>query len=124
MQRSTSRILTTHTGSLPRPPELVDQVMQDHDQRRLSSRPEFANQVKDAVVAVAPAVTADLAVVPAVTVVSAVTPAVTRDLDRRAGGDVQRGGVGGRTVQHECAGREDTREGGGGARVTCGHGAV
>ena len=27
MQRSTDRILTTHVGSLPRPPELLRQIM-------------------------------------------------------------------------------------------------
>ena len=31
MQRSTNRILTTHTGSLPRPPALVQLLLEDQD---------------------------------------------------------------------------------------------
>src|SRR5215217_6471928 len=48
MQRSTDRILTTHTGSLPRPDDLVA-LLEGHDQRELRSQPGFAARVKEAV---------------------------------------------------------------------------
>ena len=38
MQRSTDRILTTHTGSLPRPDDLVS-LLERHDQREARSEP-------------------------------------------------------------------------------------
>src|SRR5262250_2523023 len=43
MQRSTARILTTHTGSLPRPAALV-QMMEGHDQREARAHPGFMSQ--------------------------------------------------------------------------------
>src|SRR5262249_22876872 len=48
MHRSTDRILTTHTGSLPRPDELVT-LLEARDQREARSAPEFDARVKDAV---------------------------------------------------------------------------
>jgi 5-methyltetrahydropteroyltriglutamate--homocysteine methyltransferase len=48
MQRSTERILTTHTGSLPRPDDLVGMV-EGHDQQELRNNPTFEQRVKDAV---------------------------------------------------------------------------
>jgi 5-methyltetrahydropteroyltriglutamate--homocysteine methyltransferase len=48
MKRSTDRILTTHTGSLPRPAELVAR-MAGRDQRELVTTPEFDLQVATAV---------------------------------------------------------------------------
>jgi 5-methyltetrahydropteroyltriglutamate--homocysteine methyltransferase len=48
MQRSTERILTTHTGSLPRPDDLVTMV-EGHDQQELRDNPAFEQRVKDAV---------------------------------------------------------------------------
>ena len=33
MKRSTERILTTHTGSLPRPPEVVDLLVAEEEDR-------------------------------------------------------------------------------------------
>src|SRR5258705_5732504 len=48
MKRSTDRILTTHTGSLPRPPDLV-QTVEGHDQRELRANPVFESQVKRAI---------------------------------------------------------------------------
>jgi 5-methyltetrahydropteroyltriglutamate--homocysteine methyltransferase len=51
MKRSTERILTTHTGSLPRPPDLV-QIVAGRDQREARADPGFEKQVKEAVVAV------------------------------------------------------------------------
>ena len=51
MKRSTERILTTHTGSLPRPPDLVETVA-GHDQRESRANPAFDGQVKQAVSAV------------------------------------------------------------------------
>jgi 5-methyltetrahydropteroyltriglutamate--homocysteine methyltransferase len=49
MQRSTDRILTTHTGSLPRPPELLE-ILEGHDQREARAHPQYANLVQSAVV--------------------------------------------------------------------------
>src|SRR5262245_31065599 len=48
MKRSTERILTTHTGSLPRPPDLVAAV-EGRDQRQLRDNPAFNGQVRQAV---------------------------------------------------------------------------
>src|SRR5215831_1872754 len=48
MQRSTGRILTTHTGSLPRPTALV-QMVEDHEQREVRAHPGFTSQVHTAV---------------------------------------------------------------------------
>jgi 5-methyltetrahydropteroyltriglutamate--homocysteine methyltransferase len=49
MQRSTDRILTTHTGSLPRPAEL-GAMGERKDQRELSADPRYSDDVRDAVV--------------------------------------------------------------------------
>ena len=47
MQRSTERILTTHTGSLPRPPALLEALQKrDHGERDGFA---LAGQVRDAV---------------------------------------------------------------------------
>jgi len=51
MQRSTARILTTHTGSLPRPAALV-QMVEGYDQREVRAHPGFTSQVQAAVAAV------------------------------------------------------------------------
>jgi 5-methyltetrahydropteroyltriglutamate--homocysteine methyltransferase len=48
MKRSTDRILTTHTGSLPRPDDLVAMV-EGHDQQELLDNATFEQRVKDAV---------------------------------------------------------------------------
>jgi 5-methyltetrahydropteroyltriglutamate--homocysteine methyltransferase len=48
MKRSTDRILTTHTGSLPRPDELVGMV-EGHDQREVRNDRRFEDRVKAAV---------------------------------------------------------------------------
>jgi 5-methyltetrahydropteroyltriglutamate--homocysteine methyltransferase len=48
MKRSTERVLTTHTGSLPRPLELLE-VLEGHDQREARRHPEYAGRVEDAV---------------------------------------------------------------------------
>jgi 5-methyltetrahydropteroyltriglutamate--homocysteine methyltransferase len=48
MKRSTNRILTTHTGSLPRPDDLVSMV-EGHDQQELRNNPSFEQRVKEAV---------------------------------------------------------------------------
>jgi len=48
MKHSTDRILTTHTGSLPRPDALV-QTLEGHDQREVENDPSFQQQVKAAV---------------------------------------------------------------------------
>ena len=48
MKRSTERILTTHTGSLPRPADLV-QMVEGHDQREVRANPGFESRVKEAV---------------------------------------------------------------------------
>jgi 5-methyltetrahydropteroyltriglutamate--homocysteine methyltransferase len=48
MQRSTDRILTTHTGSLPRPDDLVS-LLEGHDQREARSEPRFQERVSSAV---------------------------------------------------------------------------
>ena len=48
MKRSTSRILTTHTGSLPRSPELQELLRQREDQRDFDEA-QFLASVRDAV---------------------------------------------------------------------------
>ncbi len=48
MKRSTQRILTTHTGSLPRPPDLILAVA-GRDQREVRAQPDFERQVQAAV---------------------------------------------------------------------------
>jgi 5-methyltetrahydropteroyltriglutamate--homocysteine methyltransferase len=48
MKRSTDRILTTHTGSLPRPPELIE-ILDGRDQREARQHPEYERRVVDAV---------------------------------------------------------------------------
>jgi 5-methyltetrahydropteroyltriglutamate--homocysteine methyltransferase len=48
MNHSKERILTTHTGSLPRPPNLVEKVA-GHEQREIRKDPTFDGQVKQAV---------------------------------------------------------------------------
>jgi 5-methyltetrahydropteroyltriglutamate--homocysteine methyltransferase len=48
MRRSTDGILTTHTGSLPRPDDLVAMV-EGHDQRELRAHPGFERRVQAAV---------------------------------------------------------------------------
>ena len=48
MKRSTSRILTTHTGSLPRSPEQQD-VLRVREERRQFNRSEFDDSVRGAV---------------------------------------------------------------------------
>ena len=48
MQRSTTRILTTHTGSLPRPPHLQE-LLRLREERRLPDGPAFEAAVREAV---------------------------------------------------------------------------
>ena len=48
MKRSTKRILTTHTGSLPRPPELVA-LLEAKEDGRSYSRKDFDETVRAAV---------------------------------------------------------------------------
>ncbi|HEY3059547.1 MAG TPA: cobalamin-independent methionine synthase II family protein [Chloroflexota bacterium] len=48
MQRSTERILTTHTGSLPRPKQLVE-LLEARDQREARAQPEYQTLVAEAV---------------------------------------------------------------------------
>src|SRR5262245_33659836 len=48
MKRSTERILTTHTGSLPRPPELLE-ILEGHDQREARAHPDYLPRVQAAV---------------------------------------------------------------------------
>ena len=48
MKRSDDRILTTHTGSLPRPEDVV-QLVEGHDQQDLSRDDEFEQRVAAAV---------------------------------------------------------------------------
>lgn len=48
MQRSVDRILTTHTGSLPRPAELR-QILEGRDQREARAQPDYTPRVKAAV---------------------------------------------------------------------------
>ena len=48
MKRSTDRILTTHTGSLPRPPELLS-ILEGRDQREVRTNPNYDSLVKSAV---------------------------------------------------------------------------
>jgi 5-methyltetrahydropteroyltriglutamate--homocysteine methyltransferase len=48
MERSTDRILTTHTGSLPRPDELVS-MLEGRDQREARGDPRFEERVRAAV---------------------------------------------------------------------------
>jgi len=51
MKRSTDRILTTHTGSLPRPRKLLDMIMAGN-MRRTKETPEFQAEVRSAVAGV------------------------------------------------------------------------
>ncbi|MCS6926079.1 MAG: cobalamin-independent methionine synthase II family protein [Candidatus Binatia bacterium] len=51
MQRSTERILTTHTGSLPRPPDLVT-MLYAKDKGELQDQAAFAARVREATAAV------------------------------------------------------------------------
>jgi 5-methyltetrahydropteroyltriglutamate--homocysteine methyltransferase len=48
MKRSSDRILTTHTGSLPRPDDLVS-MLEAHDQREVQRGPDFEARVSAAV---------------------------------------------------------------------------
>ena len=48
MKRSSDRILTTHTGSLPRPADLLAMV-EGHDQQDLRNNEPFERRIKDAV---------------------------------------------------------------------------
>src|SRR4051812_13427144 len=48
MKRSSDRILTTHTGSLPRPDDLVA-LVEGRDQRELRADPHFEQRVESAV---------------------------------------------------------------------------
>src|SRR5215218_6444217 len=48
MKHSTDGILTTHTGSLPRPDDLVG-MLEGHDQREARADPGFQARVADAV---------------------------------------------------------------------------
>ncbi|MBV9133555.1 MAG: cobalamin-independent methionine synthase II family protein [Chloroflexi bacterium] len=48
MRRSIDRILTTHTGSLPRPPELRH-ILEGRDQREARAQTDYAPRVKEAV---------------------------------------------------------------------------
>lgn len=48
MKRSTNRILTTHTGSLPRPDDLAA-MLEGRDQREAPSDPSFSARVREAV---------------------------------------------------------------------------
>ena len=48
MKRSSNRILTTHTGSLPRPKDLAE-IESAHEQRQASSTPRYDEMVKEAV---------------------------------------------------------------------------
>jgi 5-methyltetrahydropteroyltriglutamate--homocysteine methyltransferase len=49
MKRSTERILTTHTGSLPRPSYIVEHSVEGRDQRLFATSADFDQQVKRAV---------------------------------------------------------------------------
>jgi len=49
MQRSTDRILTTHTGSLPRPPALTEALVRIDRGEGSDADPGFRRQVRDAV---------------------------------------------------------------------------
>src|SRR5260370_6628883 len=51
MKRSTERILTTHTGSLPRPKQLRDLILAG-DMRRRKDDPAFQTEVRSAVAGV------------------------------------------------------------------------
>jgi len=48
MKRSTDRILTTHTGSLPRPEDVLS-IVEGHDQQELRDNAALEQRVKDAV---------------------------------------------------------------------------
>jgi 5-methyltetrahydropteroyltriglutamate--homocysteine methyltransferase len=48
MKRSSERILTTHTGSLPRPPELLE-ILEGRDQRDARQHAEYSTRVQTAV---------------------------------------------------------------------------
>src|SRR5712691_7667953 len=49
MKRSTDRILTTHTGSIARPDDLLD-IMRDKENGRPYDRDAFAKRVRSAVI--------------------------------------------------------------------------
>src|SRR6185437_6733604 len=51
MQRSTDRFLTTHTGSLPRPDDLV-RIMYAKEEGQAVDRAELAKHIRDAVAGV------------------------------------------------------------------------
>jgi len=51
VKRSTDRILTTHTGSLPRPKDLL-RLLQEREEGRLASEPELAERTRSAVRAI------------------------------------------------------------------------
>ena len=51
MKRSTDRILTTHTGSLPRPKDLL-RLLQEREEGRLASEAELAERTRSAVRAI------------------------------------------------------------------------
>ena len=48
MKQSTDHILTTHTGSLPRPPDMLGLLVEEQ-QRRLSERSQLDDSVRAAV---------------------------------------------------------------------------
>src|SRR5579864_2470018 len=48
MKRSTDRILTTHAGSLPRPPEILS-LVEGRDQREVLGQPGAAERISEAV---------------------------------------------------------------------------
>src|SRR5262245_14957744 len=48
MQRSTDRILTTHVGSLPRPPDLLE-MMQAKSEGKAFEQPRYETRLKSAV---------------------------------------------------------------------------
>ena len=47
MKRNTDRVLTTHTGSLPRPTELLE-ILEGHDQREARAHPDYEPRVQRA----------------------------------------------------------------------------
>ena len=48
MQRSTQRVLTSHAGSLPRPPAILE-LVEGRDQREVRSRADADRLIQDAV---------------------------------------------------------------------------
>src|SRR6185437_3526989 len=48
MKRSTTRILTTHAGSLPRPPEILA-LVEGRDQRQVLAEPRAESTIAEAV---------------------------------------------------------------------------